>query len=75
MEAIMLATRFDGSWAIPVAHAWSAVPLWADGWPRHAVVTAIDCVMAIGVSTTIIRGVRGLPRRVAMPLRYGGGCW
>ena len=68
LEAIVLATLFYGSWAIPVVRAWWAVPLWEGGWPRHAVVTAIGCVMAIGVCTTIIRRVRGLPWRVAMQL-------
>jgi phosphatidylglycerophosphate synthase len=68
LEAIVIATLFYGSWALPAVRAWWSAPLWSGAWPRHAVVTVIGCVMAASVSATILRSLRGLPWRVAVQL-------
>lgn len=68
LEAIIIATLFYGSWALPAARAWWSAPLWSGAWPRHAAVTALGCVMAASVSVTIMRQLRGLPWQVALQL-------
>lgn len=68
LEAIVIATLFYGSWALPALRAWWSAPLWSGAWPRHAVVTAVGCVMAASVSVTIVRRLRALPWRVALQL-------
>jgi phosphatidylglycerophosphate synthase len=68
LEAIVIATAFYGSWAVPTLRAWWTAPLWEGAWPRHSVVTVIGCVMAASVSVTIMRALRGIPWRVALQL-------
>jgi len=68
LEAIVIATVFYGSWAVPTLRAWWSAPLWEGAWPRSSVVTVIGCVMAASVSVTIMRALRGLPWRVALQL-------
>lgn len=68
LEAIVISTLFYGTWAVPGVRAWWSVPLWPEGWPRHAVVTVVGCIMAAGVSVTIVRRLQGLPWRVGLQL-------
>ncbi len=68
LEGIVISSLFYGSWAVPAMRAWWTASMWPGGWPRHAVVTGLGCVMAAGVSMTIVRRMRGLPWEVALQL-------